>query len=734
MPKRKLAAIMFTDIVGYTKLMGSDEQEAVELLKQNRAIHKKFIKQYGGELLKEIGDGMLASFSTTSDAVYCAGSIQKDSKQVDGLELRIGIHQGEVLVESEDILGDGVNVASRIEGLAQPNEILVSEPVYNNVKNRLGVTGELYGEHELKNVDRPVKVYSVKVDQFPKTVNAQKPKFRKGIVIGGVAVLLLAIFFIVNPFQGGSTQASDNGVVDIDKSIAVLPFINDSADPDNEYFCNGMMETILNYLSKVGGLKTTSRTSTMKYQRSNKTIPEIGEELNVEYILEGSVQKYQNDIRFTVQLIDVKADNHLWSDYYDGKFTQDLLVFQTKVAKQVVKELDITLSPAEDKLLSHVSTNNIEAYDLFVKALYEHSQYWRNYKKDHLQKANAFLLKALQLDPTFLEALSLICGIKNASGDLDSALVFANKIISFYPKYEGGYRELASSYMFMNNFDLAIDNFKKALQVTNQKVPYHYEGLGRSYLHNGDLINAFDNFLIAMDLKKGASGIAIMDLGILYLSLGDFEKSLKFFEKSMETYPTCYVSKYQWWLLTVQNKFLEAMEYTKFMCEDLGCEETCNSLWFRSYLLQENFEKAEQYFIRWKKGANKQLTDAHILNYELAYIYYHLGRYKEAETIFNEQIQILKFEVEWKRENYIHLARIHAFRGETTKALDNLSSYYSKKTLKNGWYDFILIDPFFKDLRDNPEFKSIVMKAKTEQAAIRTRIKEIEISSESVLN
>jgi hypothetical protein len=263
---RRLAAIMFTDIVGYTALMGSDEDKAFKVLRKNREIQRPIIKKYRGECLKEMGDGILASFHTASDAVRCAGEIQQAVKE-EGIGLRIGIHEGEVVFEGGDVLGDGVNVASRLEEFAEEGCINISGAVYSNIKNKAGIRTEFIEEKKLKNVYDPIRVYKVLSDE---EVDKQGGKERKStkpqinilrFILYGLGIAIIVIFLIWKfiPFK-------ENIV--LEKSIAVRPFWNESDDPENEYFVNGMCEEIRTHLSKIADLKVFSRSRSGCYLRT----------------------------------------------------------------------------------------------------------------------------------------------------------------------------------------------------------------------------------------------------------------------------------------------------------------------------------------------------------------------------------------------------------------------------------------------------------------------------------
>jgi TolB-like protein/class 3 adenylate cyclase len=327
---RQLAAIMFTDIVGYTALMGNDEQRAFELLNKNRQIQKPIIEQYNGRWIKELGDGVMASFNTVSDAVNAAIKIQEACNVAKEFQLRIGIHQGEVVFENDDVFGDGVNIASRIQSVAKPGCIYVSESVHLNVSNKKDIQTKFIKEEILKNVKEPVRMYEVM------TTN--------NVII--------------------STENKINAIHQ--NSIAVLPFTNMSSDPEQEYFSDGISEEIINTLVQVPQLKVTGRTSSFMFKGKNEDLRSIGEKLSVNIILEGSVRTSGNRIRITAQLIDVQNGYHLWSEKYD-RILNDVFEVQDEIAKTIMEKLQITLGGKLVETKSREHTQNVEAYQLYLK-------------------------------------------------------------------------------------------------------------------------------------------------------------------------------------------------------------------------------------------------------------------------------------------------------------------------------------------------------------------------------
>jgi len=350
---RQLAAIMFTDIVGYTALMGKDEAKAFQLLDKNRVIQKPLIEKHHGQLLKEIGDGMLACFNSALDAVECANQIQKSIQADQKFNIRIGIHLGDVTFQDNDVFGDGVNIASRLETLAPPGSIYISETVFQNIKNKPSIQAEYVKEETLKNVQHPIKIYRI----------------------------------------GGNIPVSADIQVS-EKSIAVLPFINMSNDPEQEYFCDGITEEIIADLSCLKNLLVISRSSIMTLKGTSKKISEISVELNARYILEGSVRKAGNNLRITAQLIDASKDSHIWAEKYNGT-TDDIFDIQEKLSHSIVQSLELKLNADEKRKLSEHQISNVEAYELFLKARKELQSI---YSPEGHKKAIELLTQSMELN------------------------------------------------------------------------------------------------------------------------------------------------------------------------------------------------------------------------------------------------------------------------------------------------------------------------------------------------
>ena len=398
---RRLAAILAADVAGYSRLMGADEEGTLERLKAlRRELLDPKIAEHKGRIVKTTGDGLLVEFASVVDAVRCAVEVQQamperntsvgaDSR----IELRIGINLGDVIVEGDDLYGDGVNIAARIEALADPGGVFVSNTVHDHVRDRLPFVFEDLGEQQVKNIARPVRVYRVRT---PLThPDADAPGSPLSRIAGEGAERQRR--------EAGEGEGSPPALPLPDKpSIAVLPFANMSGDPEQEYFADGMVEEIITALSRIRWLFVIARNSSLTYKGQAIDVKQIGRELGVRYVLEGSVRKAGQRVRITGQLIDAFTGTHLWADRFDGSL-EDVFALQDKVALSVAGVIEPTLQAAEIGRSVARPTNDMTAYDLYLRAL----QHWSTYEKERVVQALDLLGRAIERDPHYGSALAL---------------------------------------------------------------------------------------------------------------------------------------------------------------------------------------------------------------------------------------------------------------------------------------------------------------------------------------
>lgn len=464
---RQLAAIMFTDIVGYTSLMGNDEQQAFELLKKNRQIQKPVIEAFNGKLIKELGDGILASFTTATDAVNAAIKILNDCNTANNFQLRIGIHLGEVIFENGDIFGDGVNIASRIQAVAKPNHIYISETVHQNVINKKNITTKFVSEEKLKNVNQPVKIYEVITDTETKAYSS------------------------IHNTEPANTPK---------KSIAVLPFLNMSTDAEQDYFCDGISEEILNALTHINALRIISRTSSFALKDKNLNAAEIGKTLDVQYFLEGSVRKAGNRLRITTKLINVSDGSHLWSESYNREL-EDIFSIQEDIAGNVVTALQgfLTIKEKED---IHRHETTIGAYEYFLKGR-------QLFHKLFLQEAKNMFEKAIELDAGYALAYAGLAdthswlyeweGGKNA--DLEAAEKYSLKALSLGPNLSESHTSRAYVLSLAKKYNEAEKEFEEGIKLNSNSFDVYYL-YARACFARGQIEKSAQLFLKASEVRQ----------------------------------------------------------------------------------------------------------------------------------------------------------------------------------------------------------------------------------------
>jgi TolB-like protein/class 3 adenylate cyclase len=377
---RRLAAIVAADVAGYSRLMGLDEVGTARTLREHRKVTDALVAKHGGRIVKTTGDGVLLEFPSVVDAVECAVAVQAVmAERNEGIPqdrrmlYRIGINLGDILIEGDDILGDGVNIAARLEGIAEAGGICISSSAYEQVRGRVVVEFADLGEQRLKNIDRPVRAY------------AAKSKVHPGAVAPSVSPL--------HPEERRQLPLPDK------PSIAVLPFQNMSGDPEQDYFADGMVEEIITALSRFKSLFVIARNSSFTYKGKAVDIKQVGRELGVRYVLEGSVRKSAGKVRITGQLIDSTTGAHVWADRFDGEL-KDVFELQDQITTSVVGELITNVQVAEIERANRKPTTSLDAYDCYWKGL---AEYWKN-SKSSSDAALSYFLKAIDLDQNFASA------------------------------------------------------------------------------------------------------------------------------------------------------------------------------------------------------------------------------------------------------------------------------------------------------------------------------------------
>ena len=445
--QRRLAAILAADVVGYSRLMAADEAGTLTALKAHRKeVLEPLVARHQGRIFKVVGDGVLVEFASAVNAVQCAVDLQQSMAAANAgqpedrhIILRIGVNLGDVMVEGGDLYGDGVNVAARLEGVADPGGICLSRGAHDQVKRKLDVVFEDGGEQQLKNIAEPVRVYRMRP-------------------ITAAASITSHLTAPVRPLP--------------DKpSIAVLPFQNMSGDPEQDYFCDGLVEDIITTLSKLTGLRVTARNSTFVFKGRSVDVREAAQRLGVRYVLEGSVRKSGNRIRIAAQLIDAQDGTHLWAERYD-RVMDDIFAIQDEITLVLATEMQVKLTEGEHARLHYTTTTNVEAWTCWVQGMSHHRQ---AVTKEAQGQARFFWEKALALDPASASLnaqLGLLHSFDARFGwwddhetAIEKALAYVDRAFELDSGNAAAYTASSLILLFQRQHDKAVAAARKAVEL-----------------------------------------------------------------------------------------------------------------------------------------------------------------------------------------------------------------------------------------------------------------------------
>ncbi len=637
---RTLAAIMFTDIVGYTAMMQENESRTREIRDIHRQVLEKKTLGYRGRILQYYGDGSLCMFSSAIEAVQCAVEIQKKLHFEESIPLRIGLHLGDIVYEEEGIYGDGVNISARIQSKGVPGSVLISGKIYDEIANHPELKASFMGAFKLKNVKKLVDIYAVSSNGLPV------------------------------PDSEKMTGAENESM----KRVAVLPFVNMSPDPENEYFSDGITEELLNSLAKVEGLLVTARTSSFAFKGMNQDIREIGRQLNVDTVLEGSVRKAGNQVRVTAQLINTNDGFHLFSETYDRKL-DDIFAIQDEISESIAKmlkeKLNIGINPKPKPRMTTI-TNNIEAYNYYLKGKY----YWNRWSPEEFIKAAGNFQKAIELEPEFAEAYAWLANVNTASaamGIVDPTKAYAKA------------REYALKAMELND---EIAEPHAALGAVKLFHDWDFEKAGKKLdkafslkLHDGELLKIYALYkMITGDIYKAVSIIedALLNdpLSVpLNNSLADYLSWTRQFDKAELQY-----------------------KHTLSLDPDYGPSKTGIG-WLNCY--KGNYQKALEIFT---KGDAGSCSDVFSFT-SIGYVHGKMGNRQAALDMINK----LK---ELKEQNPdliidIDQSIIYGALGDIDKTFEYLEKAYEKHL--SGLL-FIKIHPAWRQLDHDPRYHELIEK------------------------
>jgi adenylate cyclase len=507
--KRKLTAILSADVKGYSRLMGEDEEWTVHTLNTYKDMMRGLIQQHRGRVVDAPGDNVLAEFASVVDAVQCSVEVQQVLRAKNAMlpenrrmEFRIGINLGDVIEEGEQIYGDGVNIAARLEGLAEAGGICISGSAFEQIENKLPLRYEYLGEHEVRNIAKPVRVYRAQIES---EAVARRP------------------------LEVASKEKMAFPLPD-KPSIAVLPFVNMSGSSEQEYFCDGITDQIITSLSMIPRLFVIARNSTFVYKGKAVKVQKVAEEMGVRYVLEGSVQRSEGRVRILVQLIDAIKGIHLWSERYDRDL-KDLFALQDEIARQIMTALQVKLTEGEYASGIAESTSNLKALECYWRA----AEHFQRFAEEDNAAARQWAQKALELDPKFAGGWAQMGWTylwdvnfgwsQSPVQSMERALECAQKAIGLSDSCAKAYGLMGYINLLNRKFEEAIENGEKAVRI-NPNDPIMLSILAGIMHYNGKFDESIALVKNAMRLCPYYPAIFLIQLSMSYFLAGRYEEAL----------------------------------------------------------------------------------------------------------------------------------------------------------------------------------------------------------------
>jgi TolB-like protein/class 3 adenylate cyclase len=544
--ERRLTAILAADVVGYSRMMGEDEVGTLDRLKRcRRELIDPAIAEFHGRMIKLMGDGALVEFASVVDAVQCAAVIQRrmadrnrDTIKVHRIEFRIGVNLGDVIVEDNDIYGDGVNIAARLEALADPGGVCISGTAFDHAVHKVDVGFASLGEQRLKNIADPVRAYRLLLDPAAAGSVVAAPRLRSArvMVLAGAAAVVIAVA-VAGLYAWQSLSPSR-------PALAVLPFANLDGDPGQDYFADGITEDLITDLTKLSGLDVIARNSVFGYKGKSVALTDVANDLGVRYVVEGSVRRSGEQIRLNAQLVDTETGENLWANRFD-RAAESVFAVQEEMSSEIATALGIEASAAESQRMARPPTHNLEAYDYFLQAETEA----RSGRRAMLKQALALYEKAEALDPAFAEAFAAdarttvylwrtsMHDIIQSAPAQKRAYEKASRALELDPELPSPYSLLAIMQVVDRRYEDAIASAKRAVAFGPGDADAQ-TALGYVQLFAGNHDEAAAAVETALKLDPNLSPINREIAGLAFLLQGDTDKAIGALERIREEAPT----------------------------------------------------------------------------------------------------------------------------------------------------------------------------------------------------
>ena len=730
-PNRQLCAIVFADIVGYSALVGTDEEHARIIRERHRREVERVTDEHGGRVVQYYGDGALIVFQSSVAAVESAVELQELFQTEPQVPMRVGIHTGDVTFDDEGVFGDGVNVASRLESVCPTGGILFSGKVFDDIKNHPHLPVKPLGRYQLKNIADPVSLFALskeglavpeieiwqqEVLESSKVTPLKRPRREKGprrailAVLGILVATMISMILYLRLFESEPADPLAAQFAGSKLSIAVLPFANFSEEDENDYFADGITEDILTRLAQIEALNVVSRTSVMQYKNTEKNARQIGEELRADYILEGSVRREDDQVRVVAQLIDAHNDKHLWAHTYDHKLT-DIFALQSQVASDITGSLQMHLTPNQKAQLTKAPTKNPQAYDLYLIG----REYYRKYTAEDNTLAIRLFRNALTVDPNFALAYA---GMGDALAQdafrydldmekMDSAEIMSRKAIELDPQLSEGYKALGLVHQYRGEHEEAMDAYMAALHH-NPNNEMAIANIATIFQDDGHPVEAIRWVKKALKIRPNDK-ITMRNLAENYQLVGLDREAIPLLQNCLTLYPD----------------FSEGYQTMALLYYNLGAIDTARQVARQALELAESpatghlilgFLAASELDFRTARTelercrAEHKKRDEQFVDWGVEILYgYVLRRLNDpanSQVLQAVQKQIDKYSpIKTERDNHFFDSVMAAARGDFGRALEQL-----EQAAENNWVNYRdpLIMILFQEAEQSPRYQHII--------------------------